>query len=154
MTNTITGQFVKTVERVSRDGQKKWLDYVFKDQMGQEITMSHWGKALDLAVLQNTPWLKVTYTENAQGYKNLGVVSPTDPPTAQSGVAQHNAPPQSAQASAPVAKVSTNLSVSRQYLALKLAVELVKVEGVTVDKKLERCIEAYKKFLAELDVTE
>ena len=148
-------QFAGVVDRTSKDGQKTWKEYTFEDQLGQQLKMSHWGKPLDTEKISGI-WLSVEYTENEQGFKNLKLVKPTDAPTKQSGVTEHaEAAPATAAAPAPASKpVQGNLSVSRHYLSLKLAVELVKVEGVAVDKKLERVIEAYKKFLAELSVTD
>ena len=125
--------------------------------------IGHWGKALDEEMLKSTPWFKVTYSESGR-YKNLDGVVPAEAPTKQASLpkgkkqAQNEpaqaqtgppAPTQSPQQTSPHSQQG-NLSVQPKYLAMKLAVEVVRGEAIEIDKKKKRLLDYYELIYGEL----
>lgn len=139
------GTVVGIEAKVSQDGKKQWQNIVVEDNIGMVHRIGNWGKALAEDNIKGEMF-KVLYSERGD-YKNLqGLVPHT--PTKQTEITETKTPTVD-KPTASMPKLS--LMSSARYLAMKLAVELVKSESIEIDKKEARLFKYYERILGELE---
>ena len=87
---------------------------------------------------------------DGEDFPKITQIMPVDKPPVQATVTESNKP---VQKEASNGSLINNLANSPQYLAAKLATEMVQVEQIAVDKKIERFEQMYNVILKKLMFT-
>lgn len=147
------GRLKKFYNKVSKNNKPYQRVFFETTEGGTVIDLFNWGNPVTDEMVGN--WYTVSHSEGQ--FAKIEGLNPTEPPTQQTQVStqQPNAAESQPQVSKPAtqpaqAHTTANLHNSAQYLAMRLAVQLVVDEQIQVDDKPARLSQHYEYILGEL----